>query len=276
MACGLRRAPPPSTSRPAALRLERDQDAPALQQAGPPDRPLPDPPRARRHRRSACGSSSAFWGATRVHVESAGIDDGRALTPEAAEELDIRITLDSTDELFRSDLQIDGVSVLEDLEPEADGRTLRIRPAELVETELVEQALAEGEHRIELSVGRMFLGDSTFTWSYVVDSIAPTLDVPASLDAGADRRARHDRGRGGGGRGAPARRRADRQRRRLLRRRLRLAAHRFARVRGDRRSGQPHAEARRGAGRLPETLARRARERARPGPTTSSAPASRT
>ena len=124
----------------------------------------------------------AFWGATRVHVDSAGIDDGRALTPEAAEELDVRITLASSDELFRSDLQIDGVSVLEDIEPEADGRTLRIRPADLVESELVEQALAEGEHRIELSVGRMFLGDSTFTWSYIVDSIAPTLDVPASLE----------------------------------------------------------------------------------------------
>ena len=124
---------------------------------------------------------SAFWSATRVHVESAGIDDGRALTPEAAEDLDIRITLESPDEVFRSELQIDGVSVLEDLEPETDGRTLRIRPAELVEQELVEQALSEGEHRIELSVGRMLLGDSTFSWSYVVDSLAPDLDVPASL-----------------------------------------------------------------------------------------------
>ena len=73
------------------------------------------------------------------------------------------------------------MSVLEDVEPEADGRTLHIRPAELVETELVEQALAEGDHRIELSVGRMFLPDATFRWTYVVDSIAPTLDVPASL-----------------------------------------------------------------------------------------------
>ena len=73
------------------------------------------------------------------------------------------------------------MSLLEDVEPEADGRTLHIRPAELVESELVEQALAEGEHRIELSVGRMFLPDATFSWTYVVDSIAPTLDVPASL-----------------------------------------------------------------------------------------------
>ena len=124
---------------------------------------------------------SAFWSATRVHVESAGIDDGRSLTPDAAEDLDIRITLNSVDDLYRSDLKIDGVSVLEDLEPEADGRTLRIRPEALVETELVEQALAEGEHRIELSVGRMFLRDATFDWTYVVDSIAPSLEVPASL-----------------------------------------------------------------------------------------------
>jgi hypothetical protein len=124
----------------------------------------------------------AFWSATRVHVQSAGIDDGRALTPEAAEELDIRITLDDPDELFRADLQVDGIDVLEDLEPEADGRTIRIQPAELVSTELVEQALAEGEHEIQLSVGRMFLGDSTFTWRYTVDSIAPTLDLPTNLD----------------------------------------------------------------------------------------------
>jgi hypothetical protein len=124
----------------------------------------------------------AFWGATRVHVEAAGIDDGRALTPEAAEELDIRITLDDNDQLFRADLKVDGVPLLEDLEPEADGRTIRIRPAQLVESELVEQALAEGEHVIELDVGRVFLGDSTFRWRYVVDSIAPRLELPRSLE----------------------------------------------------------------------------------------------
>jgi hypothetical protein len=124
----------------------------------------------------------AFWNATRVHVDAAGIVDGRAVTPAVAEELDIRITLDDPDQLFRSDLTVDGVPLLEDLEPEADGRTLRIRPAQLAESELVEQALAEGEHVIELSVGRVFLGDSTFRWRYVVDSIAPTLELPRSLD----------------------------------------------------------------------------------------------
>lgn len=126
--------------------------------------------------------ATAFWSATRVDVTATGIDDGRALTPDVASELDIKITLDSSDELFRSNLTVDGVPLLEDLEPEADGATVRIRPAELVEQELVEQALAEGEHKIELSVGRMFLGDSTFSWSYVVDSIAPKLELPPSLD----------------------------------------------------------------------------------------------
>ncbi len=126
--------------------------------------------------------ATAFWGATRVDVAAAGIDDGRALTPEAAGELDIAITFDSSDTLFRADLTVDGVPLLEDLEPEADGATVRVRPAQLVEMDLVEQALAEGEHKIELSVSRMFLGDSSFSWSYVVDSIAPTLELPPTLE----------------------------------------------------------------------------------------------
>ncbi len=125
---------------------------------------------------------TAFWRATRVDVATTGITDGQALTPEVAEALDIKITLDSSDQLYRANLTVDGVPLLEDLKPEADGATVSIRPADLVATELVEQALAEGEHKIELSVGRMFLGDSTFSWSYVVDSIAPKLDLPASLD----------------------------------------------------------------------------------------------
>lgn len=124
----------------------------------------------------------AFWGATRVEVAATGIEDGRALTPDAAEELDVAIALESTDELYRAELTVDGVPLLEDIEPEADGRTVRIRPADLVATELVEGALSEGEHKIELSVGRMFLGDSTFTWRYVVDSVAPALELPPSLD----------------------------------------------------------------------------------------------
>ncbi len=124
----------------------------------------------------------ALWGATRVDVMATGIDDGRALTPEAAAQLDIRIALDSSDELFRADLKLDGIPLLDQIEPEPGGSSVRIQPAALVESDVVAQALAEGEHKIELSVGRMFLGDSTFTWRYVVDSLRPTLGLPASLD----------------------------------------------------------------------------------------------
>jgi hypothetical protein len=126
----------------------------------------------------------AFWSATRVDVGVAGIEDGQALTPENAAGLAIALTLPSTDDLFRSTLTVDGVEVLEDLAPADDDptTTVTIRPQDLVERELVEHALDEGEHEITLSVGRLLLGDSTFTWRYVVDSVAPILDVPPSLD----------------------------------------------------------------------------------------------
>lgn len=125
---------------------------------------------------------NAFWSATRVDVEVAGLDSGRALTPDAASELDITIALASSDELFRSTLTIDGIEVRDAVRPDDGGTELRIQPAALAEAEVVEHALDEGEHVIELSVGRMFLGDSTFRWSYVVDSIAPEIELPTSLD----------------------------------------------------------------------------------------------
>ena len=229
----------PHHARPHAGRPEAraHQDAAALQPARPPGRPLPDPARGRRHRGRACGSSRPSGAPPACTSTAPGSTTGGPSPRRPPRSSTSASPSSSADELYRSDLKVDGVSVLEDLEPEADGRTLRIRPADLVENELVEQALAEGEHRIQLSVGRMFLGDATFSWSYVVDSIAPTLDVPASLAARADRRAGHDRGRGRGGRGAAARRPTDRQRRRHVRGRLRLAAHRVARC--SRRSTRP-------------------------------------
>jgi hypothetical protein len=126
----------------------------------------------------------AFWSATRVDVDVAGIENGHALTPEHAADLDIALTLASTDELFRSSLTVDGIDVMEQLAPADDdtSTTLTIRPQDLVDKELVEHALDEGEHEIQLSVGRLLLGDSQFTWRYVVDSVAPVLDVPPSLD----------------------------------------------------------------------------------------------
>ncbi len=125
---------------------------------------------------------NAFWNTTRVDVEVAGITSGQALTPEAASELDMSIALASPNELFRSKVTIDGIEVLDAIKPDAGGTTVRIQPAELVDDKIVRTALDEGEHSIELSVGRPFLSDSRFRWTYVVDSIAPVIELPTSLD----------------------------------------------------------------------------------------------
>lgn len=125
---------------------------------------------------------NAFWTATRVDVAMAGVDDGQSLTPEHAAELDIALTFASPDELFRSTLTVDGVDVTEDLAPQDNTTTVQISPKALVDSELVKHALDEGEHEIKLSVGRLLLGDSQFTWRYSVDSVAPVLDLPGSLD----------------------------------------------------------------------------------------------
>lgn len=122
----------------------------------------------------------SFWSATRVHVELSGLVDGTPFVPPAAQVLDIAITLPREDDRFRAAVTVDGVEVLGDLEFVGD--TLRIRPADLVQTELVTTALDEGEHDIVLSVGRLFLSDAVFRWTYAVDSAPPALELPAALD----------------------------------------------------------------------------------------------
>ncbi|MFP5254705.1 MAG: putative glycoside hydrolase [Acidimicrobiia bacterium] len=122
----------------------------------------------------------SFWKSTRVHVELAGLVSGTPFQPEAAAELGIALSIPNSDDRFRASVSLDGVELTEDLE--FTGDTLVVEPAELVADELVEGALDEGEHRLRLSVGRLFLPDSTFEWTYVVDSVAPVLEVPSSLD----------------------------------------------------------------------------------------------
>src|SRR5690606_34945668 len=99
-----------------------------------------------------------------------------------ARELEVAITLPKEDDRFRAELTIDGVELLGKDLVEFRGDTLLISPAQLVEDEVVQSALDEGEHKITLSVGRLFLSDAVFEWSYAVDSIAPVLDVPSALD----------------------------------------------------------------------------------------------
>jgi hypothetical protein len=123
---------------------------------------------------------TSFWRATRVRVEVAGFVDGAPLQPEAATALEIAITVPDSDDRFRAALRLDGVELLDDLEFVGD--TLRVLPAELVTDEIVPDALHEGEHELVLTVGRLFLPDSEFRWSYAVDSKAPILVVPATLE----------------------------------------------------------------------------------------------
>lgn len=123
---------------------------------------------------------TAFWRATRVEASLTGLDSGAQLTPGNAADLDLELTLPSSDARFRAGISLDGVELSDDLEFVGD--TLRIQPEDLVESELVEGALDEGEHELLVSVPRLFLGDSTFRWTYVVDGVAPELRVPRSLD----------------------------------------------------------------------------------------------
>jgi len=122
----------------------------------------------------------SFWKSTRVKVELAGLESGAPFQPEAAADLAIALTIPASDDRFRASVTLDGVELTEDLE--FTGDTLLVEPAALVESELVEGALDEGEHRLHLSVARLFLPDSTFEWTYVVDSVAPVLEVPSALD----------------------------------------------------------------------------------------------
>lgn len=123
---------------------------------------------------------TSFWKATRVEVEVAGFVDGAPLQPDAAEDLEIAVTMPKGDDRFRAGLQLDGVELLDDLE--FDGDTLALVPRALVTDEVVPGALAEGEHELVLRVGRLFLPDSEFRWTYVVDGTPPELSIPATID----------------------------------------------------------------------------------------------
>lgn len=123
---------------------------------------------------------TSFWKATRVDVDVAGIVDGAPLQPDAARALEIAITVPKSDDRFRAEVQLDGVELMEHLE--FDGDTLRVVPEHLIADELVPGALQEGEHELVLRVGRLFLSDSVFRWTYVVDSTPPALTVPPTVD----------------------------------------------------------------------------------------------
>jgi len=123
---------------------------------------------------------TSFWRATRIEASLLGLEDGAQITPADAERLRLELVMPSEGERFRARVSFDGVDITEDVEFRGD--TLALRPADLVEDELVETAMREGDHVVEVSVSRLLLGDSRFRWSYTVDGTAPKLQVPRSLD----------------------------------------------------------------------------------------------
>ena len=152
-----------------------------------------------------------------------GIDDGRATTPEAAEDLDTPSPLPPATSCSvptrRSTASPS--SRISNRRPTAP--RCGSGPAHLVETETGGAGPRRGRAQDRATVGRLFLGDSTFRWSYVVDSIAPTFGLPTYPRPRPDRRRGDGARHGGGGRGAAVPRRAPRHRRRRVLRRLRLA-----------------------------------------------------
>lgn len=123
----------------------------------------------------------SFWQATRVHAEVIGLASGAELTPDNGALLHVQVRVPSDDDRYRASVSVDGVEVHDEIGFLGD--TLHLRPTDLVEQQLVEGALDEGEHVIKLSVGRLFLSDAVFRWRYTIDSVAPTLEVPTTLDA---------------------------------------------------------------------------------------------
>jgi hypothetical protein len=108
---------------------------------------------------------------TRVEVDQRGLDDGASLNGIAAAQLDVRIDLGSKDKIDGARLSYDGEQVEE---PTVRGDTIVWRPTA--------DELAEGEHRLQLSVPRPIFGAAKFTWDFTVDLTPPTLDVPPAVD----------------------------------------------------------------------------------------------
>lgn len=108
----------------------------------------------------------AFWSATRVDVDVAGVADGAHVTPAAVADLEVRFTVPGTEARESARLVVNG----EAPDSETVDATLRAiawRPGEL----------AEGRYEVVLSVPRLLLGDSTFRRSFVVDATPPPLQV---------------------------------------------------------------------------------------------------
>ncbi len=117
-------------------------------------------------------AAAAFWSTTRVDVSIEGVADRERLTSAALAERALRLTVDATRSVGDATLRLDGTPVPASGR-QIEGTSMLWRTA----------GLPEGEHRIELTVPRPFLGDSRFSRRFVVDDTPPRIDVPALLPA---------------------------------------------------------------------------------------------
>jgi hypothetical protein len=110
------------------------------------------------------------WSATRVDVETTGLERRDAVTFAEAPNLDVRITVRPRSRLEASELLLDGRPLTRGAERTEDG--YRWQP---------EKSLTAGIHRLELRVPRPVLPASRFTWTLLVDPEAPTIEAPSNL-----------------------------------------------------------------------------------------------
>ncbi len=116
---------------------------------------------------------NAFWTATRVDVTVEGLPARSNITSAALAETTVILNVDPYKRLGRATLRLNGKDVSE--------KALVLEPTRVV---WKPGKLPEGSHRLELSVPRPIIGNSTFTLPFRVDDTPPRLDVPPLLPPG--------------------------------------------------------------------------------------------
>ena len=113
---------------------------------------------------------NAFWSATRVDVEVEGLQRDARVTSAALADTTVRLNVDPYKRLGRAILRLDG--------KELPNKAFTVEQASVV---WKPGELPEGRHRLQLSVPRPMIGNSTFTLPFDVDDTPPRLDVPPLL-----------------------------------------------------------------------------------------------
>lgn len=111
----------------------------------------------------------SLWSATRVRVESTGLERRDALTFGEARRLDVRIRVSPGRGLEAARLTLDGAP-LDDAQRLGDGYRWRAGGP-----------LTAGAHRLELVVPRPILPESRFRWDFVVDATPPKLRLAGPI-----------------------------------------------------------------------------------------------